>query len=99
MVQKLKSERVVLAAPLSFDGSRARIWRITINESSILKWLLLVPVALILIAFSWFAVLIWYVIFGLWLVPYRLFRRGQRKEKKRELQHRELIESAKNRQE
>ncbi len=95
MEQKLSSEQIVLAAPMSFSGSRARIWRVTGSNNVWLKWLALIPIGLILIATAWCAVAIWYVIFGIWLIPYRLFRRGQRKNKKHELQHRELLDAVK----
>ena len=42
---------------------------------------------------AWSIVTIWYCIFGLLLVPYRLIRRSGRKEKKLALQHREQLEA------
>jgi hypothetical protein len=41
----------------------------------------------------WLLILCWYVFFGLWLVPYRLFRRGQRKRDVAMLRHREFLAS------
>jgi len=39
----------------------------------------------------WLLILCWYLFFGLWLVPYRLFRRGQRKRELATLRHREFM--------
>ena len=86
----LESEKVVLAAPLSFAGSAARIWRITPNKSPWWHGTLIV-LAVLLIALAWVVILAWYVLFGLLLVPYRLIRRGQRKQKRDELRHRETL--------
>lgn len=90
MNDKLASEKVILSSPMSFSGSAARIWRIT-EKGGILR-LLLIPFALSLIAVAWCCVLAWYAVFGIFLVPWRLLRRGQRKNKQRELQHREMLE-------
>jgi len=37
----------------------------------------------------------WYLLFGLLLVPYRLIRRGSRKQKIQERQHQEILEALK----
>lgn len=94
---KLKSEKVVISAPTSFSGSAARIWKMTEIDNAALKWLLLVPVALCLILMAWSLVAIWYVIifglFGIFVIPFRLFTRSNRKHKRNELQHRELLDA------
>jgi hypothetical protein len=87
---RLQSEKVVVAAPLSFAGSAARIWKITQVESPGAK-VALACVAILLIACAWTVVLSWYSIFGLWVVPYRLIRRGSRQRKRQALQHREMM--------
>jgi heme/copper-type cytochrome/quinol oxidase subunit 2 len=89
---KLASEQVVVAAPMSFSGSAKRIWKMTDRENQWVRYLLMV-VAAILIVMAWCVVACWYVFFGLLIVPYRLIRRGSRKEKKRALQHREQLEA------
>jgi len=33
----------------------------------------------------------WYIVFGIFLVPYRLLRRGARKRKAEALHHREML--------
>jgi hypothetical protein len=43
------------------------------------------------ITVMWAVILVWYTIFGLWLVPFRIMRRGQRKQLRAELRHRELM--------
>lgn len=91
METRLASEKVVVSAPMSFHGSAARIWKITASENAGLKWLLIIPVALLVIFIAWCVVLCWYVIFGILLIPYRLIRRSSRKNKRDSLRHRELL--------
>lgn len=88
---RLASEEVVLSAPMSFHGSAARIWKITRYGDSAWAAIGMGALAAFLIAIAWCAVLCWYVIFGVLLVPYRLIRRGQRKRKMEVLRHRELL--------
>lgn len=90
---RLASEKVVIAAPMSFAGSGARLWKLTDVDNTTLKWLVLAPIAVVLIAAAWTIVAGWYLVFGLLLVPYRLVRRGSRKRKREDLQHRELLEA------
>jgi uncharacterized membrane-anchored protein len=45
--------------------------------------------ALILVVYPF--ILCWYLIFGLWLVPYRLIRHSARKNEKQSRQHAELL--------
>lgn len=87
---KLASERVIVAAPMSFVGSAQRIWRLTERSAGWVK-AALGTLAVITILMVWMIVLCWYLIFGLLLVPYRVVRRGQRKGKKQALQHREML--------
>lgn len=76
---------------MSFSGSSRRIFKITVVDSQLLKWILLVPLALFLTLIAWSLVLIWYMIFGIWLIPYRLIRRSQRKARRDRLRHQELL--------
>jgi hypothetical protein len=39
----------------------------------------------------WAAIVGWYVFFGIFLIPYRLLRRGARKRKAEALRHREML--------
>ena len=84
---RLESERVVLAAPLSFHGSAIRIWRAVAEGRN--GWMGVLAVTLITVA--WVGVLSWYLLFGLLLVPYRLMRRTQRTGKRNALRHQELL--------
>ena len=90
MADKLQSEKVIVQAPMSFTGSAKRWWKIT-GSNPIQKVLLAIP-AIILILLSWIFILGWYIFFGIFLIPYRLLRRGSRKRKKQEKQHREVLE-------
>ena len=96
MSKQLASEKVVISAPTSFSGSAARIWKLTKLNNELLKWSLLVPIALGLIFMAWSFVAIWYIIifglFGIFVIPFRLLTRSGRKRKRNALQHRELLE-------
>lgn len=97
MSDKLASEKVVISAPMSFSGSATRIWTITGIENSVIKWLLLVPIALCLILFAWCIVAIWYLIifglFGIFVIPFRLLTSSGRNRKRSKLQNRELLDA------
>lgn len=49
MSNRLTSEKVIVSAPTSFSGSAQRIWKITNTDNPMLKWFVLVPIALCLI--------------------------------------------------
>ena len=97
MNNQLKSEKVIVSAPTSFSGSAARIWKLTESDNDLLKWLLLVPIALCSIFMAWSFVAIWYIIifglFGIFVIPFRLLTRSGRKHTRGKLQHRELLEA------
>lgn len=90
---KLASERVVVAAPMSLSGSAGRIWKLVRGPMPLAVALGIVAVVLITVV--WVVVIAWYCVFGLWLVPYRLLRRGSRKRKREGLQHREVLAAVK----
>ena len=91
-MEKSASERVIVSAPMSFTGSTERIWRITEKDyDKWLYWLLVVPATALLLVAVWSIILCWYLLFGILLIPYRLLRRSQRKSRKEELRHRELL--------
>jgi hypothetical protein len=98
---RFASERVIINAPMSFAGSAQRSWRLlgwlTDNTGGNvwlrrLVWAPFVVVPFVLAPW-WAAVALWYVSFGLLLVPYRLLRRGARKRKAEALRHRELLDA------
>jgi hypothetical protein len=71
-----------VASPMSFAGSWDRMVRTP------------GAVGLVLLPVWWPAVAIWYLAFGLLVVPWRLVRRGARRRKVAERRHRELLEDA-----
>ena len=94
----LPSERVVLAAPMSFTGSAQRIWPLADRwapagrgwKAGTLTALLYIGTLLAMII-AWAVILGWYFLWGIWLIPYRVIRRGQRKRHREELRHREML--------
>jgi chromate transport protein ChrA len=88
---------VIVSASTSFSGSAARIWKITESDNDLVKWLVLVPIALCSIFMAWSFVAIWYIIifglFGIFVIPFRLLTRSGRNRKRNSLQHRELLEA------
>ena len=87
----LASERVVIQSPMSFIGSARRIWKITDTPNPALRVVATV-VAVVLVAVAWLVVAVWTLVFGIFLVPYRLLRRGSRKRKQENLRHREILD-------
>ena len=75
---------------MSFAGSARRIWRITEQDNPWVRAVMVV-LAVMLVAVAWCLVAVWYVVFSLLLVPYRLVRRGSRKRKLEEMRHREQL--------
>ena len=77
---------------MSFTGSAQRLWKLA-RSSPANAWATaaICTGVILLIGVMWIAVLCWYFMFGLWLVPYRLIRRGQRQRHMQELRHREML--------
>jgi hypothetical protein len=79
---------------MSFAGAAQRSVRWTENlgpvQWAVVPWLLLV---------WWPTIVVWYVTFGLLLVPYRLLRRGARKRNAEALRHREMLGAVEGRRE
>jgi hypothetical protein len=93
---RLASEDVIINAPMSFAGAFQRTMRLRrlggLNKKpwyvqALWHWVVLNS----LLALWWGLIVIWYTVFGLFLVPYRLLRRGARKRKAEALRHRELL--------
>jgi hypothetical protein len=77
---------------MSFTGSAQRLWKLTRSgTANVWASAAIYTCVILLIGVMWMAVLCWYFIFGVWLVPYRLIRRGQRKRHMQELRHREML--------
>ncbi len=86
------SEDVIINAPMSFAGSAQRIFRLRrLGHDNLPAVIVLTVLALVLTVIAWVAVACWYLFFGLWLVPYRILRRGSRKRKAEALRHREMM--------
>jgi hypothetical protein len=85
---RLKSEDVIINAPMSYAGAAQRAFRL---RRKIAVPVLGLVVALLVTLLWWSFVTGWYLIFGLLLFPYRILRRGARKRKKEALQHREML--------
>jgi Domain of unknown function (DUF1707) len=88
---RLASEDVIINAPMSYSGSAQRIIRIRRRADGGGKLAAITLLAVLLILMAWVLVTAWYLTWGLWLVPYRLLRRGARKRKAEALRHRELM--------
>jgi hypothetical protein len=93
--ERLPSERVIVSAPMSFTGAAARAWKLTVYPHGT-GWMTAARAAtitgVILLTLTWWAaVLCWYLIFGIWLIPYRLIRHGARRRKREQLQHAEMM--------
>jgi hypothetical protein len=87
----LASEEVIISAPLSYAGSAQRIARLRRRVDAGWELTAITTLVVVLIVMVWTFVTVWYLTWGLLLVPYRLIRRGQRKRKVEALRHRELM--------
>jgi hypothetical protein len=76
---------------MSFAGSAERLWKLTRGHANVWARAAIYCGVLLLIVVVWAVVLCWYLIWGIWLVPYRLIRRGQRKRRREDLRHREML--------
>jgi uncharacterized membrane-anchored protein len=94
-MNKLPSEEVIVEAPMSWTGATKRIWRAERGWEAKTDETGLVYAAVILAAvvtaLAWVTILAWYLVFGIFLIPYRVVRRGQRSRKRDELRHREMV--------
>jgi hypothetical protein len=89
--ERLASEDVIINAPMSYAGSAQRIFRIRRRAKDDGQRAMLTALAVVLTIFAWAAVTVWYLWWGILLVPYRLLRRGARRRKAEALRHRELM--------
>ncbi|HEY1524333.1 MAG TPA: DUF1707 domain-containing protein [Solirubrobacteraceae bacterium] len=88
---RLASEDVIISAPMSYVGSAQRIMRIGRRARGESELAALTTAAVVAVAVAWVFVTVWYLMWGLLLIPYRLHRRGARKRKAESLRHRELL--------
>jgi len=94
--KRLASEDVIINAPMSFAGAFQRTMRLRrwleMNQRPwyvqvIWHWVFLNSILLV----WWTLIVGWYLVFGIFLIPYRLLRRGARKRKAEALRHREML--------
>jgi hypothetical protein len=88
---RLASEDVIINAPMSYAGSAQRIFRLRRRAHSGGAKAAVTVLATVLVLLAWSVITAWYLTWGLWLIPYRLLRRGARKRKAEALRHRELM--------
>ena len=85
-------EKVVISAPMSFAGSaqRAILWLWTDKHPAV-QWGIGIWLIPLLLSVWWAYIADWYLIFGIFLVPYRVLRRGSRKRKREDLKHQQMM--------
>jgi hypothetical protein len=88
---RLPSEDVIISAPMSYAGSAQRIMRVRRRARTDSELAALTAVGVVLVVIAWVLITVWYLMWGLWLIPYRLHRRGARKRRAEALRHRELL--------
>jgi hypothetical protein len=88
---RLASEDVIINAPMSYAGSAQRIFRLRRRARSGGANVAVTVLAIVLVLLAWVIVTAWYLLWGIWLIPYRILRRGARKRKAEALRHRELM--------
>lgn len=81
----LPSEQVILESPLSYTGAARRAWRWRRRS------IVLLPFSLLELIVRWAFVTVWYLVFGVLVIPYRLVRRGRKQRQIAELRHREAL--------
>ncbi len=81
----------IVAAPMSLTGSAQCLWRLVPLDLHPAIRISLLAVVLCLIAGAWGVIVVWYLMWGVLLVPYRLIRRGQRTRKVEARRHVDLI--------
>jgi len=84
---RLASEDVIINAPMSYAGSAQRIMRIRRRAPAGWQLVAVTSLAVVLVLVAWCFVTAWYMVWGLWLIPYRLLRRGARKRKAEAMRH------------
>ncbi len=85
-----KSDNIVTQAPLSFTGAYKRIMNIGESQAHLL-WK--IPAIFI----AWSIIISWYFTFTFMLIPFRIMRRNQRKQKLEQKRHQELLKELKKR--
>lgn len=66
---RLASEDVIISAPLSYAGSSQRIMRIRRGAPGGWQLAAVTLLAILFVVVAWVFVTVWYLLWGLWLVP------------------------------
>jgi uncharacterized membrane protein (UPF0182 family) len=96
----MSDKEIVVSAPMSFQGALARsrnwFWHDKpIWFKAVFGWVLIVTI----VPMWWTGIVMWYILFGLLLVPYRLIRRGSRRRKAEAKRHKQILEALNRREE
>jgi fatty acid desaturase len=75
------TEPVIVSSPLSFTGSARRLWRPVRRATTPAAKVGLGTLVVFALLLVWTFIVCWYLLWGLWVVPWRLLRRGQRRQK------------------
>lgn len=87
----MQANDVVIQAPMSYTGSAKRLWR-PVKHSSGLAKLAIGSFMFLVVLAAWSAVTVWYL-FAFWLmIPYRMIRRGQRRQRRDTLRQQEMLQ-------
>jgi len=76
---------------MSYAGSAQRIFRLRRRAHSDSAKAAVTVLAIVLVLLAWAVITVWYLVWGIWLIPYRFLRRGARKRKAEALRLRELM--------
>jgi hypothetical protein len=90
----VSNKRDVVSAPMSFAGSLGRTQNWLWHDKEVwfkaaIGWWA-VPMVVMM---WWMIILCWYMVWGIFLIPYRMIRRGSRKRKVQDRQHKEMLEA------
>ena len=93
-----QSQDVIVEAPLSFTGAAKRINKLNNPDQNLPVKILVRSLTIFLVALAWTFIIGWYLLWGLWIVPFRLLRRSSRKQKRDNLRHQEMLNAIQNKQ-
>lgn len=77
----MTAEKPIVSSPLSFTGSTQRLWRPVHHAANPAAKVALGALVVVALLFVWTFIVCWYLLWGLLVVPWRLLRRGQRRQK------------------
>jgi hypothetical protein len=92
---RMDGSRTVVAAPMSFAGAVGITTNLLWHDRPIVVKVFGVFGVPAIVGLWWILIVVWYAVFGLFLVPYRLVRRGSRKRKREARMHQETLRAIK----